>query len=1123
LLRIRYYIIALFIINATALWSQITFPKNKFETYDNKNGLSQQNIQGICQDHFGYLWIATEGGLNKFDGYTFKHYFADYSDSTALHDNFLADIYPASNGGIWVGSLNNGLALYNPETDDFTRFRNDPDDINSLGYNVVHAMLEDEKGKLWITLYGGGLDQYIVEKDTFLHYRASEKEGSISSDFCTEFTSDQSGNLWIRTIFGIDKFSIHNRTFQHIPLKGELNDPLFRSFVFIDQKGDLWSTNENGLVRIDTSNFMVEEVKLQRTDLTKRFYKMKWYKDSYYWISNSLGLFLLNIDDYSLISYEPQLTNPYSIAPSVPYHLWKDNFNNLWVGTGNSGISKLNLNETAFLHYYHDPEDNNSLQQDVVRCIKTDSKGNIWVGFSNSGVDCILTSGETIHYFPRENMIGYLPINSPVDILELENGKIWVSTWGDGIYEIDPSKRSVKKLKEFEGQIITEINYDKYGNIWMGKDIGLEIYNPNDKSSFLMEYNPDDSNTISSTSVQSNALLYDSLGNYWVGTWNGLSKIMPDSYNGKLNNAKFNFVRFNYEESNLNSLSNNRIISLTYSDKHPYKIFAGTFGGGLNVITMDSSNVSIHTVKRYSRSHGLPDNSIYGMLPDSEGYIWMSTNNGLSRFNPTSETFTNYYESDGLQNDQFYWGAVAKGTNNTLIFGGINGINVFNPLSLSSDMSRPQVVLNDLIVNYKKVGPGETVNGFEILSKSLNSTQHLTLHHGHKTIGIEFAGIHLSFPEKNKFRYMLEGFDEDWINLTSDRRYISYSNLPPGDYKLKIHAANFNDSWTTIPRILEITVKPPFWLTYWFIISCLVFILIIIVILFQVRSRQIILRNRRLAREVKERTIEIQHQADQLQETNTLLEERQQRIEEQSEELLAQRDELQEVNNVKDKLFSIVAHDLKNPFNVIYGMVDLLHLKYDKYDNEKRKKMVKSVSESTKNMHALLMNLLSWSRAQRGIIEINKVKKNIVEIILNNINQVKDQAFAKEIAIAFIGKETQLITECDADILNTVIRNLITNAIKYCNNGGIIKINCILAGEYYKVSIADNGIGIPKDKQKHILASNSQFSTYGTNNEKGTGLGLQICKDFVEKHGGTLWFESEENKGTTFYFTIPIQ
>ena len=341
--------------------------------------------------------------------------------------------------------------------------------------------------------------------------------------------------------------------------------------------------------------------------------------------------------------------------------------------------------------------------------------------------------------------------------------------------------------------------------------------------------------------------------------------------------------------------------------------------------------------------------------------------------------------------------------------------------------------------------------------------------------------------------------------------------------------SNNDGIWNEEGTSNEIIITPPFWQKWWFKSITISLIVFIVLLIFYLRIRQIRKRNIILEGLVKERTQEIndkntilEEQAEKLNNTNTKLEERQQLIEEQSDKLKAQRDELHEVNSAKDKLFSIVAHDLKNPFSVLLGFIELIQESYDSFAEEERKEMIGIIGESAGHVYNLLNNLLNWSISQRGVIQFNPKITNIVDLVNDNITLLTDQAAKKSINIEFKPSHEDINLLIDTNILNVVIRNLLTNAVKYTDKNGTIRLNCVVKGKNVVLSIKDNGIGISEENVNKLFRNDIHFSTRGTKNETGTGLGLIVCKEFIEKHQGKIWLESEENEGTTFFISIPV-
>jgi PAS domain S-box-containing protein len=676
----------------------------------------------------------------------------------------------------------------------------------------------------------------------------------------------------------------------------------------------------------------------------------------------------------------------------------------------------------------------------------------------------------------------------------------------------------------------------------------------------------------------------------------------------------------------------------------------------------------------FNKNDGLPDLSIKAILEDNENNLWVSTTNGLSKFNPKTRSALNYDFTDGLQ-DYLFSSAHCKTKNGRLLFGGINGFNIFDPKSLKTNKNTPQVVLTDLKIYNKSVNVGQEVDGNIILKKSITETDTLTLSYKINFFAFEFAALDFSNPGKNKYAYKLEGFDNEWHNTDAKNRSATYTNLNPGSYTFRVKACNKDGVWNEKGGSLQIIILPPWWKTGWFrlilgicILLLLGYFLFRIINRIQTQANQTILDERNQLKtlinniphhifikdsklrfiilndiavkflgggvksekdlihktdydcypkeeadiyfkedqemlvsgiplvnlerkksyngkdiyfsttkcpiinskheaiglvlvaiditekkkvefEIEKQSKELQNYNEILSETNVLLEERQQQIEEQAEELRVKSENLKEINELlidkqqvilnqseqlketnqqlsllnatKDKLFSIIAHDLRNPFNAVKGFSKMLVDRYDRLPLEKIKQYGEMIYLSSSTAHALLENLLQWSQSQTGSLSFEPIKLNLKNVA-NDIKKLLDAtAVNKNITINQQIKDNIYVL-ADEGMINTILRNLVSNAIKFSNEMGNINLNSNNNGTHIEVSVTDDGIGIPETTIDKLFNIDAKITTKGTNNETGTGLGLILCKEFVEKHRGKIWVESEVGKGSKFKFTLPI-
>jgi signal transduction histidine kinase len=510
--------------------------------------------------------------------------------------------------------------------------------------------------------------------------------------------------------------------------------------------------------------------------------------------------------------------------------------------------------------------------------------------------------------------------------------------------------------------------------------------------------------------------------------------------------------------------------------------------------------------------------------------------------NKKSENIRNYNVYDGLQGMEFAERSHFKNKiTGELFFGGIHGFNSFFPQNIKDNTFLPKVVITDLKISNQHVPINKKFRGNIILTKSILLTKEITLPYNYSNITIEFAGLHYSNPQCNKYLYMLEKFDSDWIQTDASMRLVNYSYLLPGTYIFKVKASNNDGVWNQIPAKLTIIVLPPWWKSWWFrfilifTILCLIYLMYYLRIAFY-RKREnelkILVRKRTVELEeinkillVKQEFIEKQSEelrtnSEDLKNTNDLLMEKQGFILKQSELLKESNHQLSILNATKDKFFSIIAHDLRNPFNIVTGFSDLLLKKINTLPQEKITKYLEMIHSSSTKGNNLLENLLQWSRNQTGSISFNPIKLNLFEIVEEATNFFRSDIERKNIIISNL-IDHHITILADDNMIKTIFRNLISNATKFTHDGGRISLSSNVIDSLVELSVTDTGVGIPDKDIVNLFQIDFSLTTKGTANETGTGLGLILCKEFIEKHNGKIFVESKVGKGTTFKFTLP--
>ncbi len=1065
-----------------------------FEHITTRDGLSQSTITCILQDSKGFMWFGTQTGLNKYDGYTFTNYQDKPDDTTSILGSFIFRIIEDSNGNLWIGT-EDGLNMFNQSGNNFVRYQHDVNDPSSLAGTEVRAIYQDNRGNLWVGTVHGGLNRFDRNSKKFIHYQHDENDpGSLSSnDICSIF-EDSRNNLWIGSMYGdIDLYDRTNDIFRPLYYRNEKFSKDLIWNITGDREGNIWiSTYRSGLYLVSLAGNGEHEIVHYTHDINNESsisgnYIFTVFEDSNgrLWVgTENEGLNLFDRNNGTFIHYRSDPFDDKSLNNNSIWSIYEDKTGNLWIGTHAGGINLLAKYGGYFGHYKNIPGKGNSLSHNSVTSFCEDSRGNFWIGTDGGGLNLFDRESKTFKSYNKEN--SGLGSETVLSIFEDSRGNLWVGTWEGGLNLFDRKSCSFKRYTKENSNLcsnsIFSILEDNRGVLWTGSFYGgLSNFDRNHNS--FINYTPENSHIIDD---QIRMILEDSYGNLWVCGASGVNIFDPETET---------FTTYKYDKNDNKSLSKGYVLSIL--EAVDSTLWIGTTSG-LNKFDRQQQNFT-----HYHITDGLPDNVIKGIQEDGQGNLWLSTNRGLSRLDPGTGIIEKYDVSDGLQDNEFYQCSSYKSGNGELYFGGVNGFNVFNPEDIKGNPYIPPIVITDFQVFNKPVKIGKN----SPLQAHISEAEIINLSYRQTVFSFEFTALNYISSDKNQYSYKMDGFDPDW-NFAGTRHTASYTNLDPGKYTFRVKGSNNDGVWNTEGTSVKIVITPPFWKTWLFRITAITLLVLTIILIFYIRVRQVINRNVMLEEMVKERTNEIN-------EKNSILQN-------QTEELTSQRDELDKSNSVKDKLFSIISHDLRSPFNTLKGFTNLIKSRYDGYSDEERKKMIGIINDSSDQVYCLLDNLLNWSRAQRGTLHFNPRMTNIVSLIDCRIGLMNFQAENKNILIEFDHQPEDIELEIDPDLIGVVIHNLLTNAIKFTTTGGKILVNSKIENNHLIISVRDNGVGISEDNAKKLFRNDAHFTSKGTDQEAGTGLGLLICKDFIEIHHGELWLESELNKGSAFFISLPV-
>ncbi len=849
--RIVFFCIALW---GPAPWATAADPVEgmvKFDHLTPQDGLAGDYVPATLQDRYGFIWIATENGLNRYDGHAFTLYQHQPEDPRSLSYSDINTLFEDEEGTLWAGTVY-GLNRYDRATDDFTRYLHDPDDPDSLGHNRIRHIDGGQGDDLWIATLGGGLSRLNRRTGTFERYRhdpADPESLSHNQVWVVHVGSD--GALWAGTTAGLDRFHPETGTFHHYVHDSDDPSSLGGGAVkaiFESSAGRLWvGTQEGGLSRLDpeSDRFVhygrapAGPASTNRNGvnaITER-------RDGSLWIGSQNGLIRLDADTGTFTHYENEPGNPHGLNEPVVLSLMEDREGTLWIGTMTGGLNLLTRHGRKFAHFYHHPKDPNSLTGNQVRGIHGDREGNLWIGTVGGGLNRMDSrTGRFTHYLPEPGNPRSLSLSTVNAVTVDRDGHVWAGTWGGGACRLDPETGIVTRYshdpadpESIGGDYINCFLEDPEGRIWVGTwGGGLSRFDPNRDRFVRFRHDPADPASLGDDRPLD--LVLDESGNLWIGlAGHGVDRYDPETES---------FIHYpdpDRKSSPFNSLT---VLDLFEAADGTLWIGATT---GLYGLDPDTGTVFARTGE-----NGPPANAIRSIREDdaTPPRLWLGTNRGLYRFNPTTGDTRRYGAHDGLQGVAFVRQSSWKSRDGVLYFGGNNGFNRFHPGTLTDNPMAPPVVLTGFRLFNRSV----TIGRDSPLPGQLHTLDRIRLDHDQNTIGFELAALSYIAPEKNRYAYRLEGLDADWVHVGGDRRFVQYTQLPPGGYTFRARAANPDGIWNETGVSLEIIVTPPWWETMPFRAAAILLILAAVYGGFQWRVHSIRGRNRELERQVAERT-----------------------------------------------------------------------------------------------------------------------------------------------------------------------------------------------------------------------------------------------------------------------------
>jgi len=1064
------------------------------------DGLSENTVYCIEQDQHGFMWFGTQTGLNQYDGYRFKIFQNNSLDSTSISDDYINALLEDQDGTLWIGTNSGGLNCFNRLKNSFDAFQNDPQDSTSLPSNSVQSLFVDMHDQFWIGT-ASGLSRLQPESNSFITILPGY---SISTLY-----EDAQSNLWIGTsVQGLFKLDANRNLIEHFVYDPANLDGLGSNEIrgiAEDAEHNLWVATIDGglnLYRKDSDSFLTfkhnpgDPLSIKNNTLFTLFLDQN--QDLLAGLENG-GIQTVKLN-HSYPSKKDAEFRPYvkeglftsTFNQSTVRSIYEDRQGNLWIGTYNNGIELVSRDRKQFVNYYNEPYHEEGLNNNIIQTFLEDENGKIWIG----------TDGGGLNYFDPDND-SFVPImhdplnptslsnNHILDICKEHAGDLWIATW-DGLNRMDPDKRSFISFHHREGDPstlssskVTCVHEDLLHNLWIGTLSGLNLYNRE--------------NGIFSRPIQSNisnlAIQYiqsiksDKKGNVWIATVWGLHLIR----NEDLRKANYTSTVFLNDADDPSSISENQVLSI-HEDRNGL-IWCGTLNG-LNCYDPNTEGFT-----SYSMQDGFTSNWISSIVEDDAGILWLGTHKGLTRFDPQTGSSLHFDTRDGLIAEDFTRGVLRSNTGE-LYFGGKTGFTRFFPDYIRQSTFIPPVVLTDFRIFTQSI-PLE-----EVLSHTTTSDSSIymciDLSYKRNNFSFEFASLDLTAPEKNRYRYQLEGFDPTWREVDASRRFATYTNLSGGEYTFRVKGSNSDGLWNETPLTIALKIHPPFFKTKWATLLYFIASIILFLIL-----RQLIIYRQKLKNEIEFEKVEAER--------------------------------IHELDAMKLRFFTNISHEFRTPLTLIIGLLQKLIQSPRSISRDSRHQNYQIISRNANRLLRLINQIMDIRKLDEGCMQLELKHRDIVQFIRAITSSFKFQAEQRHIHFGFKTEQEELFAWFDPDKVDKIIYNVLSNAFKFTHDGGHIQIQLKIKHasdmddksdqketdqstkpNRLEIQIEDDGIGIPEDYVEKIFNPFVQAQNERSSVTSGTGIGLALTRELVEMHEGSVSVTSQPSQGSVFMIVLPL-
>jgi len=1044
----------------------------------------------VFQDSLGFLWIGTEVGLYRYDGYRFRQYTIALNDSSAISDLWVTDIDEDHRGNLWIGTYGGDLNHYDQRTGRFVHF----------AHMDVWTIVTDDDGSVWLGTKDRGVMNLVLDSQGTPHCRVYDcsdtaSPGPPSSDnFVLALHKDRQGYIWAGTILGglkrLDPRTGDIRHFRHDP-----GNPLSLSHNTVssiceDESGNLWIGT--GFVGVpDGGGINLFDPR------TERFHHLR-HDDSNpaSLPSDRIGSLLIDHEgtlwvgtlDAGLASIplrglsvgkEPSFTTYEALRWEIVTSLFEDRWGNLWISTFGSLLYKYDRHQSPFIHYRWRAGNLSSMSSTGVQSVFFDRSGNLWFGLASTGLDKYdFRSGLFTHFQRRPGDPHSISADCINGICEDESGYLWLATQGGGLNRLDPRKGTVERLSKnerdpfgLESDFVKAILMRRTGDIWVAsQDQGLQLY---DRA--RNRFSKIDIHSKNTKKVEIGSLFEDQWGLLWVGTLgDGVFRVYME--NARCVDVK-HYLR---TPGNRNGLSYNLVCDVirpVIMDTNAVWI-ATAFG-------LNRLDLTTDTIAHFLAGDGLASDYVLKVLEDAQGNIWCATTEGISMYDVRGGHITSYGTSEGLPFTDFGGSRqnAARGPDGQLVFSGASGSVGFYPDQLRRNRHVPPVCFTDIKTFHQSLR----------LETAIQFVSHITLPYSQNAISFDFAALNFTSPEKNQYAYKLEGIQDEWIYCGTERS-ASFTNLTPGEYIFRVKGSNNHGVWNEEGVSMAITIIPPWWRSSWAYAGYALLLLATLAGLWRLQNRRL-----RYQHELELRRVETE--------------------------------KMKELDSMKSHFFANISHEFRTPLTLILGPVSQM---LARTRNELDRHDLRIMERSARRLQRLIDQLLDLARIEAGRLKLQARRVELVRFMNRVVATFESHATLRRIDLSFFAGSDRIEVYLDPEKFENVIYNLLANAFKYTPDGGDVRVSVSLrAAELRKegdpaevghveIAVSDTGIGIPPESLERIFSRFYQVEDATARELGGSGIGLALVKELVDLHRGSISVESHVQKGSTFRILLPL-